>query len=233
LLDTDAPSLDPTRPELMFRRHWWRDSGTALKHTTVVAGCGGGEAVRDALPRLLSAATRLVLDADALNALSTDTSLQALLIARRGRGLETVLTPHPLEAARLLKLSTHDVQADRLTAAQWLADRFGAVVVLKGSGSVIARPDGLPCLNPTGNAALATAGTGDVLAGWIGGAWSSSPSAHGLRTAARAASAGFDAACASTWWHGHAADLTASTPLRANDLIEQMHALQRNVAGSR
>ncbi len=214
LLDPAAPALDPDRPELMIRRGWARDSGDALHGTTVVAGCGGGQAVRAVLPRLLSGAARLVLDADALNAVATDASLQQLLIARRARGLESVLTPHPLEAARLLGLDTAGVQADRLTAAQWLAERFGTVVVLKGSGSVIAAPDTVASINPTGNAALATAGTGDVLAGWMGGHWS----AHG--------GGGLDAALCSTWWHGRAAEAAPDGPLRAADLVEVMHGLR-------
>ncbi|WP_040437183.1 ADP-dependent NAD(P)H-hydrate dehydratase, partial [Melaminivora alkalimesophila] len=83
-------------------------------------------------------------------------------------GAATVLTPHPLEAARLLKTSSAAVQADRLGAAAELAARSGCTVVLKGSGSIIAAPDGVPRLNPTGNARLASPGTGDILAGLIG-----------------------------------------------------------------
>ena len=137
-----------------------------LAATTVVCGCGGGTDVRQALPPLLSHAARLVLDADALNALADDTALQALLRQRGARGLATVLTPHPLEAARLLACSSADVQRDRLAAAKALSDRLGATVLLKGSGTVIAAPTGVPWVNSSGNAALATAGSGDVLAGW-------------------------------------------------------------------
>jgi NAD(P)H-hydrate repair Nnr-like enzyme with NAD(P)H-hydrate dehydratase domain len=82
-----------------------------------------------------------------------------------------VLTPHPLEASRLLDCTTTEVQADRVGAARELANRFRCVAVLKGSGSVIAARDTVPVINATGNAALASAGTGDVLAGWIGGLW--------------------------------------------------------------
>ncbi len=79
-----------------------------------------------------------------------------------------MLTPHPLEAARLLGCDTRAVQRDRLAAARALAARFASVVVLKGTGTVIAAPDGRVAVNPTGNAALATGGTGDVLGGIIG-----------------------------------------------------------------
>ena len=110
----------------------------------------------------------LVLDADALNAIAKDSHLQARLQERSASGWITVLTPHPLEAARLLGSDTATVMSDRLAAAQSLSDRFAAICVLKGSGSVISAPGRMPMINASGNAALATAGTGDVLAGMIG-----------------------------------------------------------------
>jgi hydroxyethylthiazole kinase-like uncharacterized protein yjeF len=140
--------------------------GLELGRMTVACGCGGGEAVRRALPAALKAGA-LVLDADALNAIAADAQLRSLLLARGRRGLATVLTPHPLEAARLLESATGAVQQDRLGAARALARRFGAVAVLKGSGTVVAAADGPVRINPTGNARLAIAGTGDVLAGMI------------------------------------------------------------------
>jgi NAD(P)H-hydrate repair Nnr-like enzyme with NAD(P)H-hydrate dehydratase domain len=151
-----------------------------------------------------------------LNALASDAALVPLLRARVGRGLATVLTPHPLEAARLLGCATVEVQADRLHAAQTLADRLGAVVVLKGSGSVIAAPGNTPRINATGNASLATAGTGDVLAGWLGGRWAQ-------RDANDAATA-FTTAVQAVAEHGSAAEPPPSGALRAGDLIERLHA---------
>jgi hydroxyethylthiazole kinase-like uncharacterized protein yjeF len=210
-----APALDAHRPELMWRHGWWQTaSNESLTHATVVAGCGGGAVVRQALPRLLSNAGRLVLDADALNALAADSALMSLLVARRHRGRETVLTPHPLEAARLLGGNTASVQSDRLRAATKLAQQTGSVVVLKGSGSVIAAPDDkVLWINGTGNAALASPGTGDVLAGWIAGAWSAS----GAPAVAAARHA--------TWLHGVAADRSLAVPFRAADLIDAMHQI--------
>ncbi len=156
--------VDPMQPELMFR-----DVATLdFKDKTVVCGCGGGDAVRAVLPRVISSSARLVLDADALNAIALDESLQTLPQHRALRGRPTILTPHPLEAARLLGMTTAQVQADRLKAAQTLADRFACTVILKGSGSIIASPGAVPAINPTGDARLATAGTGDVLAGICG-----------------------------------------------------------------
>ena len=220
LLDRAAstPRLDPMRPELMFRDDWLHAAADTLARTTVVCGCGGGDAVRATLPKLLSTARRLVLDADALNALAADTSLAALLRARAARGVSTVLTPHPLEAARLLGCTSAEVQADRLHAAQELADRFACVVVLKGSGSVIAAPGQTPRINSTGNAALATAGTGDVLAGWLGGRWAQRPSGD-------EAAAAFIVAQQAVAEHGAAAELQPSGALRAGDLIERLYAL--------
>ena len=93
----------------------------------------------------------------------------ALIALCNGRDADsTLLTPHPLEAARLLACSVEQIQADRVAAAKKLARRFSSVVILKGSGSIIARPDGHVVINPTGNPGLATGGSGDVLAGACG-----------------------------------------------------------------
>ena len=212
LLDAGAAALDPLRPELMFRPDW-SSQADALAGSTVVCGCGGGSAVRSRLPRILSRAGRLVLDADALNAIAADPGLATLLRARAVNS--TVLTPHPLEAARLLGVTTAEVQADRLRAAHELADRYAVIVVLKGSGSVISAPGEPPSINASGNASLASAGTGDVLAGWIGGLWSHSATAP-LETVLRAVAE-----------HGAAAEPQRIGALRAGDLIERLHALRR------
>ncbi len=164
LLDAAALSVDIQQPELMFRPLASLD----FKAMTVVCGCGGGAAVREPLAKIISTAARLVIDADALNAIAADTQLQTLLSQRSKQLAPPVLTPHPLEAARLLGISVADVQNDRLAAAGQLAQRFGCTVILKGSGSIIAAPGQTPVINPTGNARLATAGTGDVLAGRVG-----------------------------------------------------------------
>jgi hydroxyethylthiazole kinase-like uncharacterized protein yjeF len=217
MLDGSAAAIDTLHPELMFRRGWSGGSAPAiLGASTVVGGCGGGDAIRAPLPRLLSLARRLVLDADALNALAGDAALTPLLHARADRGLATVLTPHPLEAARLLGCTTVDVQADRLQAAHGLARRYRCVVVLKGSGSVIAAPGELARINSTGNAALASAGTGDVLAGWLGGRWAQLGSSDEMAAA-------FAIAVQAVAEHGAAAEPQPSGALRASDLIERLY----------
>jgi ADP-dependent NAD(P)H-hydrate dehydratase / NAD(P)H-hydrate epimerase len=206
LLDENAPAVDPSQPDLMLRR--W--DSLDLAAMAVACGCGGGDAVRAVLPRVLSTAHALVLDADALNAIAADTQLQSLLQARARRERTTVLTPHPLEAGRLLGRTAAQVQADRLLAARELADRFGCIVVLKGSGTVIAAPACAPRINPTGNGRLATAGTGDVLAGMV---------AARLAVGADA----FDAASGAVYEHGAAADRwPADQPLTAAALARRV-----------
>jgi len=225
LLDGGSMSHDALAPELMFRRDWTERADSALSDSTVVCGCGGGDAVRDALPRLLGRARRLVLDADALNAIAQDTMLQTLLRARADAGRATALTPHPLEAARLLKVTTRAVQCDRLDAAARLSREFGCVVLLKGSGTVVSAPNGIPFVNSTGNAALASAGTGDVLAGWLGGLWSQDAAlAHAPASSEPSClSSALRSAVAAAYMHGAAADAAAHAPLRASDLIEALH----------
>jgi hydroxyethylthiazole kinase-like uncharacterized protein yjeF len=184
-----GPQPAAVPPDLMLRTLPNLD----LPRLTVVAGCGGGRAVAEPLDHLLQYSARLVLDADALNRLAEDSWLQDLLIQRCARQQATVLTPHPLEAARLLDCNTAQVQADRLGVATQLAQRFACCVVLKGSGTVIVAPGHTPRINTTGNGLLATGGTGDALAGL---------------TAARLAVSGnaWQAACDAAWTHGQVAD---------------------------
>ncbi|EWS55250.1 Nicotinamide nucleotide repair protein [Methylibium sp. T29] len=203
-------------PELMHRPLTaLHDARTPLENATVVCGCGGGDAVREHLPGLIARAGRLLLDADALNAVAADPSLARLLEMRAGRRrAATLLTPHPLEASRLLGLQTAAIQSARLSAAERLAQRWHATVVLKGSGSVIAAPGETTLINASGNASLATAGTGDVLAGWIGGLWAQGLSAR-------------SAALLGTHTHGAAADVWCAHqarpgPLAASALIAQL-----------
>ncbi len=129
-----------------------------------VAGPGLGTAKGTValLEKLLAAKCALLFDADALNAFAGRSRAFA---RRRGR---TVLTPHPGEAARLLATTGAEIQRDRLAAARKLARASGAVVLLKGAGSLTCSPSGRVTLNPTGTPLMSTAGSGDVLAGAIG-----------------------------------------------------------------
>ncbi len=192
--------LDPLQPELMFRPL----AGLAGV-TSCVVGCGLGndERAHAALAAALATPCPLVIDADALNLLAADGSLARSCAEREAA---TVLTPHPLEAARLLQSDAAAVQADRVTHAIEVARRFNAMAVLKGAGSVIAGADGRYAINPTGSAALATAGTGDVLAGMIGALLGQCPDPR-------------QAVHAAVWLHGDAADeFGADIGLVATDL---------------
>lgn len=164
LLDPAALAVDPLRPELMFRSADALLTEAGLGALAMGPGLGQCQAARALVATAVAAATPVVLDADALNLVARDTTLQAALA---GRTLPAVLTPHPAEAARLLACATADVQADRIAAACALARRYQAWVVLKGCGSVIAGPDGAWWINTTGNPAMATAGMGDVLTGMV------------------------------------------------------------------
>ncbi|MET3130701.1 hydroxyethylthiazole kinase-like uncharacterized protein yjeF [Oxalobacteraceae bacterium GrIS 1.11] len=184
----EAPAYDSGQPELMCRLAGDLDFNLAA----LVAGPGLGASARarELLQRAIDSDSALLLDADALNLAGAEPELQAALALR---GKITILTPHPLEAARLLGVTVAEVQADRLAAARQLSAQMQLTVVLKGSGTVIAAPDGMVVLNPTGNAALATAGTGDVLSGLCG-----SLLAQGWPE--------WEAALAAVWLHGLAAD---------------------------
>lgn len=145
----------------------------------------------------------LLIDADGLNAFA---GLAAELADRPGA---TVLTPHPGEMARLTGLSIGAIGADRLAAARALAEQSGAVVVLKGAGTVTAAPDGEAWVNPTGNEGMASGGMGDVLSGMIGAFLAGGAPA-------------LEAAVAGVFYHGRAADLAAQPGRRglvASDLL--------------
>ena len=184
-----------------------------LDCTALVIGCGLG--ISGAAVRVLKSALKrnvpTVIDADALNLIAESAEL-ATLVQRRTA--PTVITPHPAEAARLLGCSTADVQRDRLRAARDLATGYGCIAVLKGAGTVVC--DGVTTtVNGTGNPLLATAGTGDVLAGMIGALLAQG---HHAPTAARLG----------VCLHGAAADALRArgvTRAVATDVIEALRFL--------
>lgn len=183
------PAYDSQQPELMCRLA--ADLDFAKATLVIGPGLGTSRAAHDLLSQALSTSSALVIDADALNIISTEPGLQHKLMQRRA---STLLTPHPLEAARLLARSSAEIQADRVTAARELAGRFNATVILKGSGTIIAQPTGDTVINTTGNPGLATAGTGDVLAGMCGALLAQHWPVR-------------EAALCAVWLHGKAADL--------------------------
>lgn len=158
----------------------------------------------------------LLIDADGLNALSHD--LEALKNSMAAR----VLTPHPGEMARLTGLTTAEIQANRIEIASEFSHAYGCVLVLKGAGTVIAEPNGQTYVNTTGNAGLAKGGTGDVLAGLIGGLL-----AQGVSALA--------AARLGVFLHGLAGDLAAAAKtergMTASDVIAFLPEAWKRVDG--
>jgi hydroxyethylthiazole kinase-like uncharacterized protein yjeF len=185
----DAPAYDSVHPELMMRQADRVEFSTA----TIVVGPGLGTSrhAHDVLSRALDAQGRIVIDADALNMIAAEPGLQHKLQDRAQH--TSIITPHPLEAARLLDATTAEIQHDRPQAARLLARHFKSIAILKGAGTVIAFPDGEIVINTTGNPALSTAGTGDVLSGLCGALL-----AQGWPAT--------QAALAAVWMHGKAAD---------------------------
>ncbi|VVE87155.1 NAD(P)H-hydrate dehydratase [Pandoraea bronchicola] len=208
----DAPAWDPVHPELMLRHAENLDLST-MQAVSIGPGLGTSAASAACLSRALALEhTPLVIDADALNLLAAEPSLAERVRRRAG---PTVLTPHPLEAARLAGCDVARIQSDRLASARALAQHFGATIVLKGSGSVI--DDGTRAwINTTGNAGLATAGTGDVLTGAIGALL-----AQGMPAT--------QAALTAVWLHGRAAERcvcagAGPAGLTASELLPAMRA---------
>jgi ADP-dependent NAD(P)H-hydrate dehydratase / NAD(P)H-hydrate epimerase len=163
MLDTALP-VDPGAPELMLR-HADDALGLDLDALVVGPGLGDGERAQTLLGAVLTSELPCVLDADALNLISQNADLRRVC-ARRSA--ETLLTPHPAEAGRLLGTTTAAVQADRVKAARLLSGNLNAHVVLKGNGSILVARDGHWFVNRTGNPGMASAGMGDVLAGMLG-----------------------------------------------------------------
>jgi len=163
LLD-ESQTLDPGALELMLR-HPDDALGQDLDAIVAGPGIGQGERAETLVGAALASDLPCVLDADALNLIAESEDLRH---ACARRNADTVVTPHPAEAARLLALNTADVQADRVKAAKILAENLNAHVVLKGAGSILVARDQHWFINASGNAGMASAGMGDVLAGILG-----------------------------------------------------------------
>ena len=185
----ESVRVDYAAPELMFA-----PPGSLVNHydLTVLAigpGLGQSRQAVDLMQTAMLHPALLVLDADALNLMARRGDLAYVCARRPGH---TLMTPHPGEAARLLQVSTADIQANRELAARELANRFNALVALKGAGTVLARPDGTTEVNQTGTPALSAPGMGDVLTGML------------ASLAARLVP--WEALKLAVWLHGQAAD---------------------------
>ncbi len=221
LVQPDAElKLDMLHPEIMCRDA--RQFEFNKQVIVIGPGLGQEQLAADLLRAALQHPCPVVIDADALNLLATKPELAALL---KTRTAATLLTPHPLEAARLLALCTEQVQQNRAAAARELAQRFDCHIILKGAGSIVCGPqDRQYRINSSGNPGLASGGTGDVLAGLCGALL-----AQGMEVG--------DAAALACWAHGAAADelvMAGSGPigLHASELLPVIRSLlNRKVAG--
>jgi len=159
-----AAILNATCPELMCRGVEGADDMADLldKVSVIVIGPGLGmdEWGRNLFDLVLDSQKPLVVDADGLNILAEDESI----VSRTN----WILTPHPGEAGRLLKVDTQEVQSHRLTALKKLQEKFSGVTVLKGAGTLVLSANSSPAICEAGNPGMATAGMGDVLSGVIG-----------------------------------------------------------------
>jgi NAD(P)H-hydrate epimerase len=182
-----------------------RTALTIRQALVIGPGLGRNEATGKLVSRLYrNQKLPMVVDADALNLLANDPSQ-----LKNPPGIR-ILTPHPGEMARLTGKSTGEIQANRLTIAIDFAVKHNVFLVLKGSNTVIARPDGWAAINSTGNPALAAGGSGDVLAGFIG-----SLLAQGYYP--------WEAACLGVYTHGLAADrLTKDNDIQAGLLASEL-----------
>ncbi|MCD6359732.1 MAG: NAD(P)H-hydrate dehydratase [Armatimonadetes bacterium] len=196
--ETEAGSLSPEAGEALL------EAAATVDAALLGPGVSQHPDTAELMRRLaVEIETPVVIDADGLNAFAG----RADELARRSA--PAILTPHPGEMARLTGASIAEVSADRPAAARALAAETGAVVVLKGAGTVTAAPDGEVWINPTGNQALASGGSGDVLAGMIA-------------AFAAAGAEALEAAVAGVWYHGRAADVVAPPSRRgllASDLL--------------
>lgn len=165
----------------------------AKKSTAVLLGCG--LSVCDDTKALVKSFVEnctapMVLDADALNCIADNPEIL------KKRKSDIIITPHPGEMGRLCGITAKEVNADRVDVALSFAKKYGIITVLKGSGTIIASPNGQALLNTTGNSGMATGGSGDVLAGMTAGLLAQGKSA-------------FDCAAAAVYLHGLAGDFAA------------------------
>jgi hydroxyethylthiazole kinase-like uncharacterized protein yjeF len=186
------------------------------RRNAVVLGPGGGvgAAMRDQVAAALASGAAAVLDADALTSLADEPKALAGMVGKANRGV--VLTPHKGEFARLFKAihEDHNIHA-KLEKARLASRSSGAVVLLKGADTVVAAPDDRASIADNAPPTLATAGSGDVLAGMIAGLL-----AQGM--------AAFEAASAAVWLHGEAAN-AFGPGLIAEDLPEALPAVYRRL----
>jgi hydroxyethylthiazole kinase-like uncharacterized protein yjeF len=219
MLSQLAPSVDMIHPEIMLRKPADLMHLNQLDAVAIGPGLGRSIAAIELLTFWLGQQLPMVIDADALNLIAQHQHLADLLKARKA---PSVVTPHAAEAARLMATAADAVQSQRIEIALQIAKKFNTVCVLKGAGTICASADGAYFINTTGNPALASGGTGDVLTGLI-----ASLIAQGLVVK--------DAANLAIYAHGLAADnLVAKNVgprgLTASELIIEIRSVINQLA---
>lgn len=199
--------LDETEDGVISSKEAGQIIAAAKKSRAVVFGCGSRlcpDTVSIALSLCMENKTPMVLDADGINAVANHINVL------KDRSCSVVLTPHEGEMSRLTAVNSADIRADREGFAKAFASDYGCTLLLKGKDSLIATPDEL-FMNPTGNAGMAVAGSGDVLSGMIGAFL-----AQGLSVS--------DATALGAYLHGLAGDLAKEDltefSLLPSDIIE-------------
>ena len=185
-------------PELLYGTCEDLDSGLKWADVVVIGpGLGSSPAARAILEKVLSENDLpIVVDADGINLISMDNTLQKYLEDRAGQNTETILTPHVGELSRLSGFPVADIKDSFMETVKNLAEAYGVILVAKDARSVVAGPYGKLYLNVTGNSGMATAGSGDVLAGIIGALLAQRMN-------------GFDAGALGVYIHSLAGDVTA------------------------
>jgi NAD(P)H-hydrate epimerase len=219
--NSDVGNVSLVYPEVMTLSHVSDlDSFIAAADDHVIAagpGLGACPTARRFVLALMALPNPRILDADALNIIAAEADAGGILRTAAEAGA-VVLTPHPGEFSRLTGRATPAVVADPVASARDFATDTGCIVVLKGAATVVANPDGRYALNTSGNAGMATAGSGDVLTGVIAG------------LCAQGASA-WDAACAGVFVHGLAGDIGTTErgerTLTASDILNHLGAALR------
>lgn len=156
--------LDSDDEQVLNQKNTEKTVNTINNSTSALIGCGIGisDFSKSTVLKIIeNAKVPLVIDADALNILSSNIELI------KNSNSDIILTPHPKEAARLLNKTTEEIQSDRIGSAALLTEKTGAITILKGANTIIALPNGKKYIVTDGNPGMATAGTGDMLAGMI------------------------------------------------------------------
>ncbi len=226
--------VDPLYPEIMHSTIISSLETPYLQASSAICigpGLGQSAAAAALLARVLQQSQPLIIDADALTLLAADAVLTAHCCARALKNAVTILTPHPREAAVLLGCSTMDVQQNRVAAAQQIAAKFNAIIVLKGAGSITADRRSHVWINQSGNPGMASGGMGDVLTGMLCAAFCvHGPTANEAKSTLLTPALAIQIVANTVWLHGHAADCCVAKGagpigLRASEVAEQARAV--------